>query len=111
MPLDGKEMSIAGILVGWVATVFGFGRTYGGLSSRVTDIEKHIERGTKNPVVSDITCLERRSGCGRENHLQFQHGAEQFIDLKKLMTEIDKSGKDRHREVLKAILEIKSNQG
>ena len=104
MPLDGKELSVAGVVIGWCCTVFGFGKAYGSLSSRIAEIEKHVERRAKNPIVTDMVCLERRSGCSSSNRLQFQHGTEQFIEVKKMISENDKAGRDRHNEIVKILV-------
>jgi len=94
MQLDGKEWTIVGMVAGWLVTVYGIGRAFGGLVIRVEALEKK----STIEVVTEKRCDERHTSCEKGNNIKFTHGEKQFDEIKKLIA-------DNHREFMSYIRE------
>lgn len=96
---------LTGAAVGFFGGVLWVGKVNGDIANLQKDVTSLQEE--KFVVIND--CEERRAGCGRSNQIQFDHGAVQFTEIKKLIADIDRAGNDRHNEMMKTLLEMHRN--
>lgn len=93
---------LTGAAIGFFGGVLWVGRVNGELSG----LRKDVTNLQTEKFVEIKTCDERRAGCRRENQIQFDHGANQFAEIKKLIADVDRAGNDRHNEMMKTLLEM-----
>lgn len=93
---------LTGAALGFFGGVLWVGRVNGDIAGLKEDV-KSLQT---EKFVEIKACEERRAGCGRSNQIQFDHGAHQFTEIKKLIADIDRAGNDRHNEMMKTLLEM-----
>lgn len=93
---------LAGTALGFFGGILWVGR----VNSEIAGLKKDVTDLKTEKFVEVITCEERRKGCSHGNQIQFDHGTSQFIEIKKLIADVDRAGNDRHHEMMKILLEM-----
>ena len=104
MGLQKDDMTIVAMVIGWVGTLFGIGRTYGQTLARIEAMEGKCKALPKLMTVSQ--CDERREFCGKQNTTLFAHGTEEFTRLRAEISENQKLADERHKEILGLLMEL-----
>jgi hypothetical protein len=94
------------VLTGAAVGFFGGVLWVGKVNGEISGLQKDVADLQAEKFVELSACEERRRGCGRSNQIQFDHGTSQFVEIKKLIADIDRAGNDRHNEMMKTLLEM-----
>jgi hypothetical protein len=109
------------IVITWLAGIFGVGKAFGALSSKVALQSDDIDKLKNQDFVMITTCNNTRNSCTTlisqkfENidtkfaniHSEFSHGAKEFKEIKMMISKYQEQHREDFQTIHRAIMELK----